>query len=187
MPETVGVLSLQGDFEKHLQALWRLGVPGLEVRTSEDLDRCSRLIIPGGESTTLAILLRRHGLDEQIRKRIAEDMPAWGTCMGLILLAKEVEGREQWTLGVLDVTVRRNAFGPQVHSFETDIAVRGLDSPFHAVFIRAPVVTRLGEGVEPLAELEGKTVAVRSGKLLGTSFHPELTQDSRIHELFLSL
>jgi len=187
VPETVGVLSLQGDFEKHLHALLRLGVEGLEVRTSTDLERCSRLILPGGESTTLAILLQRHGMDEEIRKRIADGMPAWGTCMGLILLAKEVEGREQWTLGVLDVTVRRNAFGPQVHSFEADIAVRGLDSPFHAVFIRAPVVTRLGDGVESLAELEGKTVAVHSGRIMGTSFHPELTPDTRLHELFLSL
>lgn len=187
MPETVGVLSLQGDFEKHLQALSRLGAQAMEVRTSEDLGRCSRLILPGGESTTLGILLRRHGLDEEIRGRVSDGMPTWGTCMGLILLAKEVEGREQWTLGLLDVAVRRNAFGPQVHSFEADIAIRGLDSPFHAVFIRAPVVTRLGEGVEPLAEIDDKVVAVRCGRILGTSFHPELTQDSRMHELFLSL
>lgn len=187
MPEPVGVLSLQGDFEKHLQALSRLGVKGVEVRTSDDLARCGRLILPGGESTTLSVLLRRHGLDEEIRRRVSDGMPAWGTCMGLILLAKEVEGRDQWTLGLLDVTVRRNAFGPQVHSFEADIAVRGMNSPFHAVFIRAPVVTRLGEGVEPLAQVDGNVVAVRGGRILGTSFHPELTSDTRVHELFLSL
>jgi 5'-phosphate synthase pdxT subunit len=187
VPETVGVLSLQGDFERHLVALDRIGVLGREVRTVADLDECSRLIIPGGESTTLGILLRRCGLDQAIPERARAGMPIWGTCMGLILLAKEVKGSDQWTLGLLDVTVRRNAFGRQVYSFETDLTIRGLERPFHAVFIRAPIVTRLGVGVEPIAEHEGKVVAVRSGKMLGTAFHPELTEDSRVHELFLNL
>lgn len=187
MPETVGVLSLQGDFERHLAALERLGVPGREVRSVGDLDSCSRLIIPGGESTTLGILLRRCGLDQAIPDRARAGMPVWGTCMGLILLAKEVEGSDQWTFGLLDVTVRRNAFGRQVYSFEADLDVKGLDRPFHAVFIRAPILTRLGPGVEPIAEYEGKVVAVRADRILGTAFHPELTEDSRIHELFFNL
>jgi 5'-phosphate synthase pdxT subunit len=187
VPETVGVLSLQGDFERHLAALERLGVPGREVRSVGDLDSCSRLIIPGGESTTLGILLRRCGLDQAIPDRARAGMPVWGTCMGLILLAKEVEGSDQWTFGLLDVTVRRNAFGRQVYSFEADLDVKGLDRPFHAVFIRAPILTRLGPGVEPIAEYEGKVVAVRADRILGTAFHPELTEDSRIHELFFNL
>lgn len=181
------MLSVQGDFEKHIEAVCALGEEAVEVRTPEDLATVDRLIVPGGESTTVGLLVRRFGLDTAIRSRVADGLPVWGTCMGMILMAREVEGREQPTLGVLDVTVRRNAFGAQVHSFEDSLAVQGVEGPIQAVFIRAPVVTRLGEGVVPLAEYQGQVVAVRQGRLLGTSFHPELTDDRRFHALFLGL
>ncbi|MDQ2985439.1 MAG: pyridoxal 5'-phosphate synthase glutaminase subunit PdxT [Armatimonadota bacterium] len=183
----VGVLALQGDFSAHLRALESLGVDACEVRTPDDLEGCERLIMPGGESTTLGILLKLSALDAAIPDRVRSGMPVWGTCMGMILLAKEIEGSDQFRFGLLDVTVRRNAFGAQVFSFEQGIAIQGLDEPVHAVFIRAPIVTRCGVGVEPLAEVEGKVVAVRSGSILGTSFHPELTDDTRLHEHFLGL
>ncbi|MEO7454278.1 MAG: pyridoxal 5'-phosphate synthase glutaminase subunit PdxT, partial [Fimbriimonadales bacterium] len=181
-----GILALQGDFAAHARALEACGETWVEVRTPSDLDRCERLIIPGGESTTLGILLKLAGLDTAIPDRIKEVMPVWGTCMGMILLAKEIEGSDQLHFSMLDITVRRNAFGAQVFSFEQGFEMRGLDEPVHGVFIRAPIVTRFGESVEPLAEIDDQIVAVRSDKILGTSFHPELTGDTRIHEYFLS-
>ena len=183
----VGVLSVQGDFEKHIEAVRALGEEAVEVRTPDELATVDRLVIPGGESTTVGLLMRRFGLDAAIQSRVAKGMPVWGTCMGMILMAATVEDREQPTLGVLDVTVRRNAFGAQVHSFEDALGVQGIEGPVQAVFIRAPVVTRLGDGVVPLAEYQGQVVAVRQGPLLGTSFHPELTDDRRLHALFLGL
>jgi len=182
----VGVLALQGDFEKHSDAVKACGADAVEVRMPEDLELCERLIIPGGESTTLEILIRRHGLDEAIRERAMQGMPIWGTCMGMILMAKRIQGRDQWSLGLLDVTIVRNAFGSQVHSFEERIAFSGLDSPMDAVFIRAPAVVETGGGVAVLALARGKIVAVRERALLGTAFHPELTPDRRLHQLFLS-
>lgn len=185
----VGVLAVQGDFEKHVHAV-RTADPSarvVEVRTPEDLEGVERCIIPGGESTTVGLLLQRFGLAEALRQRVADGMPLWGTCMGMILMAREVEGREQFTLGVLDASVQRNAFGAQVHSFEAPIAMRGLEEPVTGVFIRAPVVLRVGPGVDVLAEYEGRVVAVRQGRLLGTSFHPELTGDDRVHRLFLEM
>ena len=191
MSERVGVVAVQGDFEKHLEALRRCGLPSeglVEVRTPEDLEGVDRAILPGGESTTVGLLMQRYGLGEALKSRAEAGMPLWGTCMGMILMAKEIDGRpEQFSLGVLDVGVERNAFGAQVHSFEEELEVEGLDGPLTAVFIRAPVVTRQGNGVEALAEHEGKVVAVRQEKLLGTSFHPELTEDLRMHRMFLSL
>lgn len=187
MSERTGVLALQGDFQKHLEALASLSAEGVEVRTPAELAGCSRLIMPGGESTTLSILLRSSGLADEIPRRAAEGMPIWGTCMGMILMAKEVEGYRQLSFGLLDITVRRNAFGAQVHSFEADLDFKSLDAPLKAVFIRAPIATNLGPGVERLAELDGKTVAVRQGRLLATSFHPELTPDTRVHDLFLNM
>jgi len=180
-----GVLALQGDFAAHGRALDSIGEPWGEVRTTEDLANCTRLIIPGGESTTLGILLQLAGLDAAIGARFQSGMPIWGTCMGMILLAKEIEGSDQFRFGLLDVAVRRNAFGAQVFSFEQGFAMKPFDSPVHGVFIRAPIVTRCGDGVEPLAVVDEKIVAVRSEKILGTSFHPELTEDIRIHEFFL--
>lgn len=187
MPNPVGVLAVQGDFEKHLEVLRRLGVEGREVRTSEDLAEVERLIIPGGESTTVGLLLERYGLGAEIQRRASGGMPVWGTCMGMILMARDVEGREQYTLDLLDVTVRRNAFGAQVHSFEDAVAVAGMEEPVTGVFIRAPVVSGLGAGVERLGEYDGQIVAVRQGRSIGTSFHPELTDDDRMHRWFLSL
>ena len=184
-PVRVGVLALQGDFREHLAVLQRLGVPAREVRTPPDLEAVEALILPGGESTTIARLMAKSGLDRAIQERGEEGMPLYGTCAGLILLAKElVEDRPQ-PLGLLDVTVDRNAYGRQVDSFEADIDIKGMGT-FHAVFIRAPKVVRCGPAVEVFAEYDGAPVLVRQGNVLASSFHPELTDDTRIHEFFLS-
>ena len=185
----VGVLAIQGDFERHITSLKSLENPPLvqEVRTPEDLDSIDRLIIPGGESTTVGLLLQRYGLADAIQQRAKDGMPIWGTCMGMIMLAKQVEGRDQFTLGLLDITVKRNAFGAQVHSFEATVAVKGLDEPVLGVFIRAPIVTSMGIEVQALATYEDAVVAVREGNILGTSFHPELTEDTRLHEWFVRI
>ncbi len=181
----VGVVAIQGDYEKHAQAFEACGAAVRFVRTPEDLEGCDRAVIPGGESTTVGKLMERFGLGNALIERANGGMPLWGTCMGLIMLAKEVEGYSQYSLGLLDVTVRRNAFGAQVHSFEDEVAVDGFDTPVMGVFIRAPIVVRCGEGVDALGCYDGKVVAVRKGNLLGTSFHPELTDDRRVHAWFL--
>jgi len=185
-----GVLALQGAVEEHREALASCGAEPVEVRTPEDLAECDCLIIPGGESTTIGKLLDRFELLEPIRARASQGMPVWGTCAGLILLARDVTAGlpGQPLLGLLDAQVERNAFGRQVDSFEADLDVPALGpEPFPAVFIRAPLPRRLGEGVEVLARHAGQPVAVRQGSLLGTSFHPELTGDHRFHRYFLSL
>ncbi len=184
----VGVLALQGDFREHKEALKRLGVEAKEVRKPEHLEGLKALIVPGGESTTIGKLAREYGLEEAVRQRVAEgSLAVFGTCAGAIWLSREILGYpEQPRLGVLDATVERNAFGRQVESFEEDLMVKGL-GPFHGVFIRAPVFRRLGEGVEVLAELSGLPVLVRQGKVLASSFHPELTQDPRLHRYFLEM
>lgn len=183
----VGVLALQGAFVPHGRVLRRLGAEPLEVRGPEDLEQVDALVLPGGESTTMSFLLITSFLQQPIRDRINEGMPVFGTCAGLILLAEEVrDGRpDQVGFGVLDVEVRRNAFGRQVDSFEADLDVAGLDTPFHGVFIRAPVVERAGDDVDVLAQVDGKPVLVQQGRLLAASFHPELSDDDRIHRLFL--
>lgn len=186
MPQT-GVIAIQGDFDKHLEAIRAAGGEGVEVRSPEHLHSVDRVIIPGGESTTVGMLMERFGLGDAIRARASAGMPVWGTCMGMIVMAAEVEGRAQPTLNLLDIAIRRNAFGAQVHSFEDQVKIEGLEAPVTGVFIRAPIVTRLGEGVESLAKYDGNIVAVRQGNLIGTSFHPELTADRRMHEWFLSL
>lgn len=185
----VGVLALQGAFAAHRQALAQLGADAREVRTADQLAAVDGLVIPGGESTTMAMLLDRTGLRAPLAARLADGMPVFGTCAGMILLADEVlDGRpDQWSFGVLDVGVRRNAYGRQLESFETDLDVVGLDRPFHAVFIRAPGVVRTGADVIVLAELDGDPVLVRQGTVLASAFHPELTADRRVHELFLDL
>jgi len=182
----VGVLGLQGDFREHLGVLKRLGVEGVDVRTPEDLEGVEALIVPGGESTTLAHLMAESGLDTAIRERAHRGMPIYGTCAGMILLAKEVAEGYPQSLGLMDICVERNAYGRQRDSFEADIEVKGLGA-FHAVFIRAPKVVRYGPQVEVLAEYEGTAVLVRQGRLLAGSFHPELTDDVRLHELFLQM
>jgi 5'-phosphate synthase pdxT subunit len=184
----VGVLALQGDVVEHVQALQRAGARVLEVRTPEDLARVDALVVPGGESTTVIRLLERFGLIGPIKERVRAGMPFWGTCMGMIVAANEVAGLEQKTLGLLDVTVRRNAFGRQVDSAEIPLTIPALGAtPFPAIFIRAPWIERAGPGVETLAEHGGHGVMVRQGAILGTSFHPELTGDDRVHGYFLSL
>jgi 5'-phosphate synthase pdxT subunit len=184
----VGVVAIQGDFEKHVDALKRSGVAESDIvliRTPEQLSRVERAIIPGGESTTVGLLMERFGLGDALKKAAAKGMPMWGTCMGMILMAHDVAGRPgQYTLNLLDVSIQRNAFGAQIHSFEDEVAVIGLDGPVTGVFIRAPVVTRLGKGVETLATYDGNVVGVRQGNLIGTSFHPELTDDARLHSWF---
>jgi len=191
----VGVFALQGDVREHLRVLDDLGAHAIGVRRVRELDECDGLVIPGGESTTMSKLARTFDLFDPIRQRIKEGMPVLGTCAGMIMLADRVEDgtRDQETLGGLDITVRRNAFGRQVDSFEGDLDFAGLDEPVHAVFIRAPWVEAAGPDVEVLARVgsgpaAGRIVAVRQGTLLATSFHPEVDGgDDRIHRLFLDL
>lgn len=187
MKYKVGVCAIQGDFEKHILSLKALGVEAKEVRTLQDLDQVERLIIPGGESTTVGLLMERYGMGRAIQERAAMGMPIWGTCMGMILLAKEVEDREQYRLGLMDISVKRNAFGAQIHSFEDTVSVKGLDVPVLGVFIRAPIVSKTWGKCEVIATYEDKIVGVRQGKLLGTAFHPEMTDDTRMHSWFLSI
>jgi 5'-phosphate synthase pdxT subunit len=184
----VGVLALQGDVAEHLHALRRLGVEAVEVKNEQDLAAVDGLIVPGGESTTVIKLLERFGLVEPIKARVRGGMPFWGTCMGMIVAAKDVADLQQDTLGLLDITVRRNAFGRQIASAEVDLDVPVLGAPaFPAVFIRAPWVERAGPGVDVLASQDGHGVFVRQGNVIGTSFHPELTGDDRLHAYFISL
>jgi pyridoxal 5'-phosphate synthase pdxT subunit len=187
----VGVLALQGDFREHLAVLAGLGAEAVPVRRARELEQVQGLVIPGGESTVMDKLSRAFGLREPLRERIADGMPVYGTCAGLIMLSDRVLDAlpDQQTLGGLDVTVRRNAFGNQLDSFETDLDVDLLDGPpVHAAFIRAPIVEAVGPDAETVAALEdGRVVAVRQGNLLGTSFHPEITGETRFHEHFLSL
>ena len=188
-PLTVGVLALQGDFEAHLRTLQRCGVHAQEVRTIQQLQEVDGLIIPGGESTTIMKLLQRYGLDTLLRQRAEQGMPVYGTCAGLIVMAREIEGYpQQPRLGLLNVAVARNAFGRQVDSFEIDLPVPKLgEPPLRAVFIRAPYVTRVSENVEVLASLNGKIVLVQQKNLLGGAFHPELTDDLRLHGYFVEM
>ncbi|MGV0645091.1 pyridoxal 5'-phosphate synthase glutaminase subunit PdxT [Mycolicibacterium sp. XJ879] len=186
----VGVLALQGDTREHLAALREAGAEASTVRRLRELQSVDALVIPGGESTTMSHLLAELELLEPLRARLAEGMPAYGSCAGMILLASEIldagaAGREATPLKAIDMTVRRNAFGRQVDSFEGDIAFDGLDEPVHAVFIRAPWVERVGSGVQVLAEAAGHVVAVRQGRVFATAFHPEMTGDRRIHKLFV--
>lgn len=192
MPRKIGVLALQGDFAEHLHMLDRLGACGQEVRMPEQLERLDGLIIPGGESTTIGKLAVAYGLMEPLRI-FASQKPVWGTCAGAIFLSKDAR-REQPLLGVMAITVERNAFGRQVASFETDIPVPALqmvdadNPPYHAVFIRAPLIEAVHNDAQVLASLsDGRIVAAQQGRLLATSFHPELTPDDRFHRYFLHL
>jgi pyridoxal 5'-phosphate synthase pdxT subunit len=194
MSPTVGVFALQGDVREHLRVLSALGARAIGVRRVAELDQCDGLVIPGGESTTMSKLARTFDLFEPIRQRIKEGMPVFGTCAGMIMLADRIEDgtADQETLGGLDITVRRNAFGRQVDSFEGDLDFAGLEAPVHAVFIRAPWVEDAGPDVEVLARVEGgpaagRIVGVRQGSLMATSFHPEVGGDDRVHRLFLDL
>jgi 5'-phosphate synthase pdxT subunit len=183
----VGVLALQGDFREHLRMLAEVGAPAVPVRTSSELAGVDALVIPGGESTTIGKLADRFGLIGPLRDRITSGMPVYGTCAGLIFLASGVTEGDQHLLSVLDVVVLRNAFGRQNESFEVDLDIAGLESPFRAVFIRAPWVVKVGDGVEVLATIGEHPVMVRQGRVLATSFHPELTNDHRIHQMLIDL
>ena len=186
---TIGVLALQGDFLEHLNVLNRLGVTAQEIRLPQDLETIDGLIFPGGESTTIAQLLDVFDLRNPLIKRIEEGLPVWGTCAGMILLAKKLVQKRPTPLGLMDIVVDRNAFGRQIDSFTVPLTMKELgDKPFEATFIRAPIITECGPGVTILSKLsDGTIVAARQNNILVTSFHPELTTDVRIHEYFLTL
>lgn len=187
-PLRIGVLALQGDVEEHLAALRRAGADAIAVKTREQLSAIDGLVIPGGESTTVMKLLDRFGLDTTIVERVRDGMPLWGTCMGMIVAAHDVADLRQPTLDLLDVTVRRNAFGRQNESAEIDLEIPELGRKhFPAIFIRAPWIETAGPEVELLASREGHGVMVRQGNVLATAFHPELTEDARVHRYFLAM
>lgn len=185
----IGVLAIQGDFAEHITILHGLGVETQEVRLPYQLGGLDGLIIPGGESTTLSRLMTIYELREPIQKMASDGKAIWGTCAGMIMMASEITEKDPTPLGIMDITVIRNAFGRQIDSFEQNLTVKYLDPlPYHAIFIRAPVISRVGIEVEILAALEdGRAVAVQQKHLLATSFHPELTKDSRLHDRFVSM
>jgi len=185
----VGVLALQGGFLEHIAALHRLGAGAFPVRLPKELKGIDGLVIPGGESTTIGKLMKEYHLEDELNRLIAEGVPVFGTCAGMVLLARKVSGMDLQPLGAMDIEVRRNAFGRQVDSFEADLEVPVMGQhPFHAVFIRAPLIERVGGSVEILASLpDGTPVAARENNLVATAFHPELTTDLRFHEYFLTI
>lgn len=183
----VGVLALQGDVREHIRILRSLGAAPVEVKKPEHLETIDALVIPGGESTTIAKLAVRFDLIEPLRESVGGGLPTYGTCAGMIFLAGAVTEGDQPLIGALDVVVKRNAFGRQNDSFEADLDIEGLDQPFHAVFIRAPWIEKVGSEVEILSEIGEHPVMVRQGRILATSFHPELTGDGRIHRMLLDL
>ncbi len=185
---TIGVLSLQGDVEEHIDALLAAKVDARSVKTPEDLAVVDGLIIPGGESTTVGEMLGRFGLSKPLHDRVKAGMPVWGTCMGMIVLAKKVQGSSQPTLGLLSIEVKRNAFGRQIESAEVPLEIEGIGGkPFPGVFIRAPWIESAWDDARVMSRLDGKGVMVRQGRILGTSFHPELTDDPRVHRFFAAI
>ena len=185
----IGVLAVQGDFVEHTAILRRLGVDSQEIRLPEQLEELDGLIIPGGESTTLSRLMSIYHLREPVAEMVRQQKTVWGTCAGMIMMAREITEEDPIPLDLMDIGVRRNAFGRQIDSFEQDLNIKGFDGPpFHAIFIRAPVIIRVGPEVATLAELpDGRPVAVQQGNLMATSFHPELTSDFRFHQHFLNV
>lgn len=184
---TVGILSLQGGFHRHIEMLHHVGVTAVAVRSPEELAQVEGLVIPGGESTTIGMLMERASLIDPLRERITRGMPVMGTCAGAILLAKDIEESTQIRLGTLPISVSRNAYGRQIASFEASLHLPGEEQPFVGVFIRAPQITAVAEDVEVVAEFEEKPVMVRYKNTIALTFHPELTGDSRIHRNFLQL
>ncbi|MDA0264119.1 MAG: pyridoxal 5'-phosphate synthase glutaminase subunit PdxT [Chloroflexi bacterium] len=185
----VGVLAVQGDFAEHIAVLGKLGVKAKEIRLPHQLEMVDGLIIPGGESTTLSRLMSLYNFREPLQQMAKEGRSIWGTCAGMIMLANEITEEDPVPLGIMDIGVQRNAFGRQVDSFEQSLEIQALGpDPFHAIFIRAPLIIRVGEGVKVLCALdEARPVAVQQGNLMATSFHPELTNDHRFHRFFLDL
>ncbi|XID91836.1 pyridoxal 5'-phosphate synthase glutaminase subunit PdxT [Paenibacillaceae bacterium WGS1546] len=183
----IGVLALQGAVAEHIRSVELAGGTGVAVKRAEQLAEIDGLIIPGGESTTIGKLMRKYGFIEAIRDYAERGNPVFGTCAGLIVLAERLEGGEEPHLGLMDMTVARNAFGRQRESFETDLDVKGIDTPLRAVFIRAPLIKEVGENVEVLSVYKGEIVTARQGNLLAASYHPELTDDYRLHELFIHM
>ena len=185
----VGVLALQGAFGLHVKALERLGIDAIEVRSLENFDASEALIIPGGESTTMSFLLESSGIFDSLRERSAEGMPILGTCAGMILLSSKItDGRsDQKPLDLMGIEIRRNGYGRQIDSFESDLSIEGFDGSFRGIFIRAPLVEAVSEEVEVLAEVNGRPVMCRQGSIIATSFHPELADDDRIHAEFLEM
>ena len=187
-PKLVGLFAFQGDYSAHGRVIERLGQRFIEVKTPSDLENCTHLIIPGGESTTYLKLLEFRDLEESVRKHVALSRPVFATCAGVILLASEVRNPPQESFGLLNIVVERNSYGRQVDSFETDLKIPVLgDSAFYGVFIRAPRIAKTGENVEVLASYDGDPVLIKQGNILGATFHPELTDNTRVHEYFLSL
>lgn len=189
----IGVLALQGDVSEHVQALERAGkgkVQVVEVRKSGQIEECAALVLPGGESTTICRQLESSGLTEELKAAARRGKPILATCAGLVLISQEIEGDSEGRvkpLGLMDIKISRNAFGPQRESFEADLDIKGLDSPYRAIFIRAPAIAQVGRNVEVLARVGEAVVAARQKNLLALAFHPELTEDSRIHQIFLKM
>jgi 5'-phosphate synthase pdxT subunit len=183
----IGVLALQGAVAEHIRSIGLAGAEGVAVKRAEQLEEIDGLIIPGGESTTIGKLMRRYGFIEAIRNFARQGKPLFGTCAGLIVLAERLESGEEPHLSLMNMTVARNAFGRQRESFETDLEVKGIDSPIRAVFIRAPLIREVGANVEVLSTYRGEIVAAKQDRLLATSFHPELTDDYRLHGLFIEM
>ncbi len=187
MKPRIGVLAMQGDFHEHVALLRRLEVETCEVRAPEQLAACDGLIIPGGESTTIGKLIQAFDIEPALRELHESGRPIFGTCAGVILIAKDIVGSDQWRLGILDCTVERNAYGRQVDSFETELKVEGIDDLVHGVFIRAPVIAEARGDCRVLGTFNDRPVIVREGNLLGACFHPELTDELRIHQYFLEM
>ncbi|WP_010279786.1 pyridoxal 5'-phosphate synthase glutaminase subunit PdxT [Paenibacillus senegalensis] len=183
----IGVLALQGAVAEHIRMIEQAGAEGIAIKKTEQLEQIDGLIIPGGESTTIGRLMRTYGFIEAIREFSRQRKPLFGTCAGLIVLAKEIEGQEEAHLGLMEMKVARNAFGRQRESFETDLTVDGIDEPIRAVFIRAPLITEVGSNVTVLSAYQEQIVAAREGHLLAASFHPELTDDYRMHSYFFDM
>jgi pyridoxal 5''-phosphate synthase, glutaminase subunit Pdx2 len=183
----IGVLALQGAVAEHLRSLEAAGAEAVAVKRTEELETLDGLVIPGGESTTIGKLMRKYGFMDEIKQFAGQGKPVFGTCAGLIVMAERIEGQDDAHLQLMDMTVARNAFGRQRESFETDLDVKGIDEPIRAVFIRAPLIKSVGPGVEVLSTYKDEIVTARQGHLLAASYHPELTDDYRLHEYFLNM
>ena len=183
----IGVLAMQGAYREHLKILKSLGIGAIDVRYEEDIDNIDGLIIPGGESTTMGKLIKTLGLYDKLKSRIENNMPVWGTCAGMILLAKNIVNEDYNHLSVMNISVIRNAYGRQLGSFETKAPVKGIGEDIDMVFIRAPYIESVGENVEILSTVDGNIVAAQEGNILVTSFHPELTEDLRLHKYFINI